>query len=69
MAAMGRCVLARGEANWTNGYRAAMALRDPAEESRLYAKEQLQWKRVGDAEKAFKRLAQRLLRAERGGTR
>lgn len=60
MAAMDRCAIARGEAQWTNGYRTG---KGGAEEARLYPKEQLQWKEVGRQEAAFWRLAARLLRA------
>lgn len=66
MAAMDRCAVARGEAMWTNGYRAAKGA--PAE-GRLWAKEQRQWERVHQTDAAFRRLALRLLReaASQGG--
>jgi hypothetical protein len=62
VAAMTLCAVARGEAQWTNGYRAAGG---SAEEKRLYAKEVGQWKAVDRTDAAFRRLAARLLRAER----
>lgn len=62
MAAMDRCAIARGEAQWTNGYRAA---KGGAEEARLHPKEQRQWQNVERTEAAFRRLAARLLRAAR----
>jgi hypothetical protein len=62
VAAMDRCAVARGEAQWTNGYRAA---KGGAEELRLHDKEMGQWLRVDRADAAFRRLAARLLRAER----
>jgi hypothetical protein len=65
MAAMDRCAIARGEAQWTNGYRAA---KGGAEEARLHPKEQLQWEEVGRQEAAFRRLAARLLRSARQTT-
>jgi hypothetical protein len=61
VAAMDRCAVSRGEAQWTNGYRAA----NKADEHRLWSKEQAQWWEVGRADDAFRRLAARLLRAER----
>lgn len=62
MAAMDRCAIARGEALWTNGYRASAAR---SEADRMHAKEMEQWKAVGLAEEAFRRLALRLLREAR----
>lgn len=67
MAAMDRCALARGEAQWTNGYRTAKGGRHP-DEARLYEKEQRQWQAVGHSEQAFRRLASRLLREARRGS-
>lgn len=66
--AMDRCAVARGEAQWTNGYRAAYEARlntSSIESDRLYAKEMQQWKAVTKAEKAFTRLAQRVIRGSR----
>ena len=64
LAAMDRCAVARGEAQWTHGYRAAKG--EPTA-SELWAKEQAQWKRVDETERAFRRVAVRLLReASRG---
>lgn len=62
MAAMDRCAVAQGEANWTNGYRAA---KGSPEEARLYAKEVRQWGRVTIEQRNFRRLALRLLREAR----
>ena len=62
-AAMDRCAVARGEAQWTNGYRAAKEpMLSQAEADRLYAKEQAQWKEVERVQNAFRRLALRVLR-------
>lgn len=49
LAAADRMAVARGEAQWTNGYRAATHV-NPVEEKRLYDKEQAQWKYVGRVE-------------------
>lgn len=76
MAAMDRCALARGEAQWVNGYRAHYegcltlqsgreAVERDAETHRLRVKENQQWARVTLAEAAFKRLAQRIPRKAR----
>lgn len=59
MAAMERCATVRGEADWTNGYRSASSR---SEEARLYPKEQAQWREVGRANGAFKRIASKVLR-------
>lgn len=59
MAAMSRYALARGDALWTQGYRAA---KGEPNESQLYAKEMRQWDAAGRAESAFRKLALRLLR-------
>jgi hypothetical protein len=61
VAAMDRCAVARGEAQWTNGYRAGRLAMDHAESDRLYSKEMFQWKAVVNAERAFRRLAQRII--------
>jgi hypothetical protein len=63
MAAMDLCALTRAEAMWTNGYRAGRLGGGKAdeEEGRLYAKEQVQFAVNARTEKAFRRLAQRLL--------
>lgn len=63
MAAMDRCAIARGEAQWMNGYRAKAGVN--SEDSRLYAKEQAQWREVDLADAAFRRLAIRVLRSGR----
>jgi hypothetical protein len=69
MGAMDECAIARGEAQWTNGYRAAMGGTHAAtpEDERLYEKEQAAWKVVGQREAAFRRLAQRIIREARRG--
>lgn len=67
MAAMDRCALARGEVQWTHGYRTAkgahkaLLLAASPEDRELYLKEQRQWKEVDRAEKAYKRLALQIL--------
>jgi hypothetical protein len=51
--AMQRAREARGEAQWTNGYRAgrqACGAESEAEDQRLYEKEAVQWQLVGSAE-------------------
>ena len=61
-----RACLARGEAQWTNGYLAARfgGRIGPGEESnRIYAKEQQQWKRCDSAEHAVRRALTRYRRA------
>ena len=64
VAAMQRVAGAQGDAQWTQGYRAAKG--EPGE-SRLYDKEMRQWEDVGRASKTFRRVAMRLLReAARG---
>ncbi len=66
MMAMDRCALTRGEANWTNGYRAARHhfrnMPSDDEQERLHEKECNQWEANSAAEKAFRRLALRVLR-------
>lgn len=56
-AAVDRACIARGEAQWTNGYRTG-ALRYIAsdEDNRLYRKEMEQFERCGTAEKTVERL-------------
>lgn len=70
--AMDRCALTRGEAQWTNGYRArfeadikrmSLTGADNAEAERLYEKQQRQWAENAKAEKRFKRIAQEVVRA------
>lgn len=65
MAAMDACAIARGEAQWTNGYRTAYVkakdYKEP-EADRLYAKQELQLVRAAVSEIKFRRLALRLLR-------
>lgn len=72
MLAMDRCALARAQAQWTNGYRAARDGADPAfregsEGARMWAEEQAQWKAVDRVERQFRRTAARLLREARQG--
>jgi hypothetical protein len=64
MREMDACAIARGEAQWTNGYRAAKgALIDTTPEgARLYAKEMDQWNTVSHVERRFYRLALKALR-------
>lgn len=66
LTAMDRCAVARGEANWTNGYRAAKEAFQTGnlteEHQRLHAKEGRQWQHVDRVEQAFRKLAQRVLR-------
>ena len=62
MEAMDGCAVARGEAQWMNGYRTALRKSNPAEAERLWAKEQTRWKIVDEAERAYRRLAQRVIR-------
>jgi hypothetical protein len=64
MAAMDACAIARGEAQWTLGYRTrfeALA-HDKLEADRLCAKNLRQWQDVERVERKFRRLALRLLR-------
>ena len=65
MAAMDRCAMTRGNAQWTQGYRARyereMGHEHP-EAARLRTRENHEWELNGEAEKAFRRLAMRLLR-------
>lgn len=63
MEAMTLCGVARADANWTNGYRAALEPRlSKVEADRLYAKEIRQYAHVEIVEARFRRLALRLLR-------
>ena len=57
--AMDACAIARGEAQWTNGYRAATS---QFERDRMHVKELHQWQHFEKMEAKFKRLAQRLMR-------
>lgn len=71
MEAMDRCAIARGEAQWTHGYRTAVFASRPSvgesEADRLWERERRQFAYCGRAERAFRRLAMRLLReASRG---
>ncbi len=49
--AIDRCCLARGEAQWVNGYRCG----NPEKEAELHAKEMKAWARCGEVEKALER--------------
>lgn len=72
VAAMDRCAVARGEAQWTHGYRSrfeATPNHDTAEADRLAERNMKQWVMVDAAERNFQRLAARLLREARGGQR
>lgn len=51
-AAIDRACIARGEAQWTNGYRAGAHI---GEDPVFYNKEQWQWKRCDDAERQVER--------------
>jgi hypothetical protein len=71
--AMSRCAVVYGEAQWTNGYRAAYHAwaksrtvdggRVKAEQDRLHAKEMKQWERVADVDADFERIAKEILTA------
>lgn len=65
MQGMDECARARGEAQWTNGYRAG----NPQKEKALHEKEMMQWKHVGECEAKFKRLCARVLSEVRLTTR
>lgn len=65
MAGMDSCALARGRANWTNGYRTGK----PSEEENLYPREREEWKRCDVEEERFRRLCQRVLREARSERR
>jgi len=71
MEAMNLAAVARGEAQWTNGYRAAYeawasknahGTKAKAEIERLHEKEVHQWKHVEDCEFRFKRIAVSVMR-------
>ena len=55
---MDMCAVARGEAQWTNGYRAA---KGEAAEPHLYEKEKDWFREVGRRERRFRNLAKRAL--------
>lgn len=65
---MDACARARGEASFTQGYRALYengsldTAHNDAEAKRLYEKEQNQWKYCAVVEARFRRYAQHLLR-------
>jgi hypothetical protein len=68
MLAMDACAVARGEAQWTQGYRTKMLSNgnySASDEASLYRKEQEQWRTVERFEKKFRRLALRILREHR----
>lgn len=60
--AMDRCAMARGEAQYTFGYRAASY---EATQDKLWDKERKQWQDVDRAEAAFRRVVQSVLREAR----
>lgn len=67
-----RAHVARGEAQWTDGYRAATSryLDNKQEEDRLYAKEFAQWREYDKAEARVSRAIAayaRAIRVERSG--
>lgn len=58
--------IARAEAQWTNGYRAArLSVANTQETSDLYDKEQRQWKHVGYIEGRMRRVFLAVLRDAR----
>lgn len=61
MFAMDSCALARGEAQWINGYRAGK----PEKEAELHPKEQERWQAVTEAEERFRQCCNRVLREAR----
>lgn len=61
MNAMDACAVARGEAQWTHGYRTGR----PDKEAELYAKQMAQWTTVEKAEARFRRVALAVLREAR----
>ena len=66
---MDKCARVRGEAQWTNGYRAAKGREfdDSAEGERMWQKERGWWTRVETTDNAFRRLCLKVLReVERG---
>ena len=48
MAAMDECAIARGEANWTNGYRTGRG----GSAEHLYDKERAQWQKCDEVERS-----------------
>lgn len=71
-AAIDVACVARGEGQWTNGYRAARrscGAESEAEDECLYQKEQAQWKFCGVAEKRVDRAMAAYVRAIRAETR
>lgn len=67
-----RMAVARGEAQWTNGYRAAKETfqvgTGTVEHERLYEKEQAQWEIVGRVEGRARRVFMAVLRDARKGS-
>lgn len=62
-----RACIARGEAQWTNGYRAGSHSwqRNPGEDDRLYRKEIEQFKTCGKVEQQVERAIAALIRTVR----
>jgi hypothetical protein len=54
-AAIDRACLARGEAQWTNGYRTGVSRWVPEEGDRLFAKEMAQFRACGVVERTMER--------------
>lgn len=69
IAAADKCAVARGEAMWTDGYRARYeaGAHDPAEAQRLYEKSLAQWREVARLDKQLRRIVLRALREARNG--
>jgi len=65
--AIDRACLARGEAQWTNGYRSAKYSGRVADDPQLYAKEMAQWKNCGRVEATVARAIHAFAAAIRGG--
>jgi hypothetical protein len=63
-AAIDRCCVACGEAQWTNGYRAGSGKHNDAE---LYAKEERIWKHVSNVERRLEVCISRYATAIRKG--
>lgn len=56
------CAKVRGHAQWLNGYRAG---KQSDEEDCLWEEERARWRAVADADAAFRRVAQRVIRQAR----
>ena len=67
-AAIDRACIARGEAQWTSGYRSgsyAFGKREGADHDRLYAKEMQQFKECGKVEESVERMMRAYAKAVR----